>query len=137
MAGVEIVAHRERPVSPGALRRPYHHLGWWSDRSDVEIAVMLQSTIAVGAWQGRALIGFARIVTDGPFRAYVEDVAVDERMRRQGVGTTILERLLDEATDIDIVSLLCEAELVPFYERLGFRPASQVVLHRRRGYGQP
>ena len=137
MEAVEIAAHRQRPVSPEALRRLYDHLEWWPERSESEIAVMLRSTIAVGAWQGCALVGFARLVTDGPLRAYVEDVAVHERMRRQGVGTTILERLLDEATDVDIVSLFCEAELVPFYERLGFRPTSQVVLHRRRGSGQP
>jgi GNAT superfamily N-acetyltransferase len=85
---------------------------------------------AVGAWHEAALVGFARAVTDGVLRAYVEDVVVEERFRGTGVGRTLVRSLLDQLGSVPVVSLFCSRELVPFYEATDFHPTAQVVLHR-------
>jgi len=130
---ISVIPHRERPVPPDRLRRLYDHLGWWPERSEAAIAAMLSGTIAVGAWHEDELVGFARAVTDGLFRAYLEDVAVHADHRRQGIGSRLVARLLRELGDVDLTSLFCQPDLVAVYEPLGFRPTRQVVLHRRPG----
>ncbi len=47
---------------------------------------MLKNSIAIGVWKENELIGFARVVSDGVFRAYLEDVVVHESVRNKGIG---------------------------------------------------
>jgi hypothetical protein len=49
--------------APGGLRR-----------TAGQVSAVLRASPAVGAWHGQDLVGFARAVTDGILRAYVEDV---------------------------------------------------------------
>jgi ribosomal protein S18 acetylase RimI-like enzyme len=49
---------------------------------------------AVGAWAGDRLVGFVRAVTDGAFRAYVEDVIVAPDARGAGIGRSLIDHLL-------------------------------------------
>lgn len=131
---VDVAPHQVRPIPPEAVRRLYEHVGWWPRRAHADIARLLAAGPAIGAWADGALIGFARAVTDGPARAYVEDVVVRDVYRRRGVGTLLLTRLLDELAHVETVSLFCAADLVPFYAAHGFEPTTQVVMHRPRGH---
>lgn len=65
---------------------------------------MLKNSIAIGVWEENELIGFARVVTDGVFRADIEDVVVHESVRNKGIGEKMLTMLLQEVSHIDIVS---------------------------------
>jgi len=51
--------------------------------------------------------------------------------RGNGIGRRVVERLLADL-DAGVVSAFCDPQLAPSYERLGFAPTRQVVLHRRR-----
>lgn len=93
---------------------------------------MLKTGISVGAWKEGHLVGFARAVTDGKFRAYVEDVVVISKLQKEGIGRSLLAKLLDELTHIDVVSLFCEEKLIPFYTENNFKYSkSQFVMHRK------
>lgn len=76
------------------------------------------------------MIGFARAVTDGVFRAYVEDVVVARQYRDQGVGGQLIEGLHQELCDIDVVSVFCHSNLSEFYSRTGYTFTSQSVGYR-------
>ena len=128
---VAIASHAERAIAARLLHQLYDHAGWWPRRAEGEIAAMLDAGPAVGAWEGDRLVGFARAVVDGRFRAYIEDVVVEGGYRRQGVGGRLVARLLRELGPIETVSLFCDPALVPWYEGHGFRPTSQIVMHRR------
>ena len=39
--------------------------------------------------------------------------------RGQGIGSSLLRRVLDRLGDRYSIDLVCDPELVPFYERLG------------------
>ncbi len=129
---VEVRTAAERPIPARLVRDLYAQVGWWPERSEADIAGMLVRGVAVAAWDDDRLVGFARAVSDGRFRAYIEDVVVHEHYRRQGVATDLLERLLDELGAIDVVSLFCHPVLAPLYEPAGFEPTRQLVLHRKR-----
>jgi GNAT superfamily N-acetyltransferase len=75
------------------------------------------------------LIGFARAVTDDLFRAYIEDVIVDEAYRGQGIGGEITRRLLERLAHVEEIALNCEDHLIPFYERFGFERFPMTHMH--------
>jgi len=129
--GIEIHTHRARPIPAEAVQRLYDHAGWWPDRSVEDIARVLATGPAVGAWAVADVVGFARAVADGPLRAYIEDVVVQAAYRRRGVGALLVERLLRELAPVETVSLFCAEELTPFYQAHGFRATTQVVMHWR------
>lgn len=130
---MEINSYDERVIPAKSVIRLYQNVGWWEDRKESEIEAILERTISVGAWIDDELVGFARAVTDGKFRAYVEDVVVHHQYRRKDIGTQIIKRLLHELEHIDIISLFCDETLIPFYESAGFRSSSsQYVLHRTK-----
>lgn len=133
MISVVVATHPERPISPEAVRQLYTAVQWWPDRSVTTIAAVLETSIAIGAWYGDELVGFSRAVTDGHFRAYIEDVAVLQAYRRDGIGEKMLLLLLEKLHHIETISLFCEHKIVPWYERVGFAArGSQIVMHRRR-----
>jgi GNAT superfamily N-acetyltransferase len=133
MTGVEIAFHHERPIDPQAVRELYASVNWWPLRTPEEIAQVLQDALAVGAWEGDHLVGFARVVSDQRFHAYIDDVAVQPDHQRRGVGRLLLTKLLDGLQEVETVTLFCHQSLVPFYEEHGFRAfPSQMVMHRRR-----
>lgn len=130
MDGMVLKPHRERPIPAGLVRELYAHAGWWPDRTDAQITQVLDAAPAVGAWDGDRLVGFARIVTDGIWRAYIEDVVVHEQYRRRGIGRALMATLLAEVPGIPVVSLFCEQSLASLYQAQGFKPTKQVVMHR-------
>lgn len=126
---------RERPISASQVKRLYNDANWWEERDEQEIEKMLHRVISVGAWADDRLIGFARAVSDGNFRAYVEDVVIHKDYKRSGIGTQLVGKLLEELSYIDVISLFCEEELIPFYEKNHFKSSkSQFVMHRKRGF---
>ncbi len=52
---------------------------------------MLKNSIAIGVWEENELVGFARVVSDGVFRAYIEDVVVHESVRNKGIERRCLQ----------------------------------------------
>ncbi|MFL0583850.1 GNAT family N-acetyltransferase [Solibacillus silvestris] len=73
---------------------------------------MLKKEVSVGAWKNDVLIGFARAVSDGKFRAYIEDVAILKEFQKLGTGTKLVSILLEELSQIDVISLFCEYDLI-------------------------
>ncbi|WP_249596881.1 GNAT family N-acetyltransferase, partial [Peribacillus frigoritolerans] len=77
-------------------------------------------------------IGFARAVSDGKFRAYIEDVIIHKAYQKSGIGKNLVSKLLDELSHIDVVSLFCEEHLIPFYKKKNFKDSkSQFVVQRK------
>ncbi len=127
-----IALYRERPIEPQEVRALYESVGWWPERGEHELATVLSSDLAIGAWDGERLIAFARVISDHHFHAYIDDVVVHPDYQRQGIGHQLLARLLEELQHIETITLFCKPDLVAFYEQLGFRAfPSQVVMHQK------
>ncbi|TCP24501.1 acetyltransferase (GNAT) family protein [Scopulibacillus darangshiensis] len=129
---IEILSFTKRPIKPIDIMILYNDVGWWEERKEQEIEEMLNKVQSVGAWKDDALIGFARAVSDGKFRAYIEDVVIHSSFRKEGIGTKLVSTLLDELSYIDVISLFSEEQLIPFYEKNNFKNSkSQFVMHRK------
>jgi len=60
--------------------------------------------------------------------------------RKRGLATTTIQRAVDffrEQGDVDFGLLVCEPGLVPFYERLGWRPFPGELLVTQKGASVP
>ncbi len=121
----------ERPIAAAAVRRLYDGAGWWPDWGLDGIERAIEASVAVGAWDGERLVGFARAISDGEHRAYIEDVVVDPEYRGRGIGERIVAALVQAIGRVHIVSLFCEPERVEFYGRNGFRASETAVMVHR------
>lgn len=121
----------EKPICSEKLKRLYDSVGCYQ-KEKKSIFKNVKNSIAIGVWKENELIGFARVVSDGVFRAYLEDVVVHESVRNKGIGEKMLTMLLEEISHIDIVSLFCGEKLIKFYGQKQFQATKQIVMHRNQ-----
>lgn len=113
------------PINPEHLQQLLQQTDWAKNRSPLQLQQMLDnSQLTLGVWHDDKLIGFARVVTDDIYRAWVEDVVVDAAYRHQGIGTKMIGKLLKRLEHIEDVNLHCLQDLIPFYEQHGFKAKS-------------
>jgi len=129
---IKCLSFDERPISGSELLMLYKNAGWWEERKEQDIEEMLKQDMSIGVWNDNNLIGIARAVSDGKFRAYIEDVVIHNEFQKTGMGTKLVSKLLDELSHIDTISLFCGEDLISFYEKHTFKLSqSQYVLHRK------
>lgn len=129
---MELLNYSEKPIKGTQLMMLYSNAGWWEERTEQDIESMLKRDISIGVWMDNHLIGFARAISDGKFRAYIEDVVIHKEFQHTGIGKQLVSKLVDELSHIHVISLFCEEKLMPFYENNNFKYSkSQLVLHRK------
>ncbi|MGI8855729.1 MAG: GNAT family N-acetyltransferase [Thermomicrobiales bacterium] len=89
------------------------------------LALLQGSDYVVLALDGvpKRVIGFVTAVSDGVTCAFIPLLEVLPTYQGQGIGTELMQRMLDRLRDLSLVALLCTPTLQPFYARLGMRPA--------------
>jgi predicted GNAT family N-acyltransferase len=114
--------------------RLYRQTGWTAKRSPEMVERMLRQTpVLLTVWDGERLVGFARVITDDIYRAFIEDVIVDADYRGRGVGKQIMQALIQRLDHIEEVVLNCNDDLVTFYESLGFNRKFQPYMNIWKG----
>ncbi|KHS51759.1 GNAT family N-acetyltransferase [Brevibacterium linens] len=105
----------------------YDSVGWSAYTNDPERLVrsVLNSAHIVCARQSGKLVGLARVVSDFGTLVYLQDVLVDPRMQRRGIGAELVARVLQPFADVRQTVLLADAEpgTIAFYTSLGFSQA--------------
>ena len=74
--------------------------------------------LAVETGTGR-VVGFVSAIGDGGLTAFVPLLEVLPAYRGRGIGSELMRRVLARLEDRYSVDLVCDPDLVPFYERLG------------------
>lgn len=125
-AGPWRVAHALTPRQVGALCDLYRRQWWSGGRTPAGVRRMLARSPVVVALvdaESGAIGGFCRALSDGVYRAAVYDVMVAEDQQGAGLGKVLLDALMDHPlmAGVERVELVCHPELVPFYEKWGFR----------------
>lgn len=115
-------AERLSDLQIDRLTELYQDLFWSRGRSRVDVAAMLENSLVVALLDGDALVAFARVITDGIYKALVLDVVVDPGHRRAGLGRRVIDELLSDPRLARVAhfELYCAPEMVEFYERWGF-----------------
>jgi GNAT superfamily N-acetyltransferase len=112
---------------------------WWTrGRSPEDVRRMLGGSdyvFGLCANPGGQLAAFARVLTDGVFKALLFDVIVAPGFRDQGLGRRLMDCIIGHPTlgHVRHLELYCLPEMVPFYEKWGFSTdVSGVTFMRRR-----
>lgn len=132
MTLAETYATSVENLSPAAFSGGFFE-GWALPPTPAEHLELLTSSAHVSlALYGGEVVGFANAISDGVLAAYIPLLEVLPKCRGQGIGTEVLRRLLEEIGPLYMVDIMCGADVLPFYERLGFQPTRGAVL---RNYG--
>jgi ribosomal protein S18 acetylase RimI-like enzyme len=94
------------------------------------IAIGLRNSFCVVcAVAGERVVGLGRIVGDGAHHFYMTGIMVIPEYQRQGIGSRIVEALLNRVQQIRFPNALIEALPLPgleaFYSRFGFKTCRQ------------
>lgn len=96
---------------------PEEHLELLSRATHVSLALL-----------GQTVVGYATALSDGLLAAYIPLLEVLPEHRRRGVGTQLVKRLMRTIGPVYMIDVMCDADVLPFYRRLGFRPAGGAVV---------
>jgi GNAT superfamily N-acetyltransferase len=77
------------------------------------------------------VVGFASVLGDGGTVAFLSLLEVLPAWRGRGIGSELVRRVLERYRDRYAIDLVCDEELVPFYERLGGTPGRAVLWRNR------
>ena len=103
----------------------FNTTGWNADYrappEDLELTNR-NSWLTDSAYDGARLVGFGRVVTDFVLHALIFDMIVLPDHQGQGIGTLILQALLNRCEERGIrdIQLFCAKGKRAFYERNGF-----------------
>ena len=116
-----------KDFDPAKLMDLYAFAPWASTRTiDGARHMLVNTDLAISAWDGDRLVGFGRVLTDYIYRASIWDVIVHPDYQGQDIGTQIMDRILQHP-DLKQVELfwLCTRDKQAFYEKLGFSSKEQ------------
>lgn len=77
----------------------------------------------------KQLIGMARATSDHAFNATIWDVLVDPSYQGQGLGKTLMEKVIRTLLqrDINNITLFADSKVVDFYKNMGFEADPQGI----------
>ena len=121
----------DREVTAEGLHRLMLQTGWGKYRTVERLRDMLSAGIVtLGAWDGDKLVGFVKVMTDGAYRALIEDVIVDEPYRGKGVGTRMMQMVTKKYDNVEHTYLITGEDKFAYYGRFGFFPGPGTVMMR-------
>ena len=114
----------------------YRHAGWWTVETDnpALVAGIVEGShcFLVGRQKG-VVIAMGRAISDRVSDAYIQDITVDPYFRGQGIGSRIVQELIEklEEDGIGWIGLIAERKTHPFYQALGFTPMADSMPMRK------
>ncbi|MBN2393915.1 MAG: GNAT family N-acetyltransferase [Anaerolineae bacterium] len=99
----------------------------WPDppTPDVHLRLLRNSDVVVLAQDTATgqMVGFITAITDGVLAAYIPFLEVLPAYQHQGIGQTLVRRMLEHLQDLYMIDLLCDADVQAFYEQFEMYPA--------------
>jgi GNAT superfamily N-acetyltransferase len=113
------------PPTAAELQRLYVQTGWGDHPAATFEAALAGSWVVCTARDDDgAAVGIGRLIGDGALHAFVTELIVLDTLRGQGIGASILTRLVAEARarGVQDVQLFAAQGRTEFYRRHGFVP---------------
>lgn len=80
--------------------------------------------------QTNKTVGFINSLSDGIQFAFIPMLEVLPEYQGRGIGTNLLNCMLEELSSIPNIDLMCEQELQPFYEKFGMFKSYGMVIRK-------
>jgi GNAT superfamily N-acetyltransferase len=120
----DAVAIVERLPAPEEFQALVQAVGWGVPRQDRAKSALAGARHGVVALDGDRAIGLGLVLGDGVSFAYLKDIVVHPNWQARGIGSRIVEALLEvirrTAPDGILVTLFTGQNRAEFYERFGF-----------------
>jgi spermidine synthase len=121
-------------VSVDQLISIYKDAGWWVEGNDdvdpsfINKIVKGSFCFAVAIFEDN-IIGMGRAISDGVSDAYIQDVAVLNKYRNNGIGKLLMEEIIKylKSNNINWIGLISEPNAVNFYEKIGFNKMENFI----------
>ncbi|CAN5686312.1 hypothetical protein BH10CHL1_BH10CHL1_09000 [soil metagenome] len=75
-----------------------------------------------------AIVGYITAISDGISCAYIPHLAVRTDWREQGIGSALVQRMLAQLCELYMIDLMCDEDVMPFYERCGFHRYTGMII---------
>lgn len=112
------------------ILRLYTEVGWTAYTENLAALERgyRNSLLVLAAYENDELLGIVRAVGDGATIVFVQDILVFPARQRQGVGTALLQAVLDRFSDVRQIMLATDntPKTVAFYKSLGFTELSEI-----------
>lgn len=78
------------------------------------------------------IIGYITAITDHVLSAYIPFLEVDKSYQKQGIGTLLLQKILEQIGDLYMIDLIADKDKASFYEKAGLKSWNAMI---KRNYG--
>ncbi|MGQ8871278.1 GNAT family N-acetyltransferase [Paenibacillus sp. TSA_86.1] len=94
--------------------------GWPNPPSTSTFLKLLERSYAIELAvdeQTGNVVGFIQAISDGVLSAYIPLLEVLPEYKGQGIGSTLMQRMLHRLQGLYMIDLLCDPEIQTFYEK--------------------
>ena len=77
--------------------------------------------------QKKKLAGYITALSDGVLAAYIPFLEVEKTYKHNGVGHTLISKMLEQLNHLYVIDLVCDKELAGFYIGAGFKPRHAMI----------
>lgn len=129
---IEIKFRKSKQLPLDQLINLYNSVGWSAYTTDPAVLnqAIINSLDVITAWKNQRLIGLIRTVGDGQTILYIQDLLVAPSFQQQGIGTKLMQQILNKHKNIRQKLLLTENETQTlfFYQKQGFIDTKEMNL---------
>ena len=116
-----MITYRTEVGAVGSEQVSGFFVGWPTPpTSEKLIEVMDSSYRRVWALDGERVVGYINAISDGVLTAFIPWLEVHPDYQGHGIGTELVQRLLAQLDGMYSIDLVCDDDLIGYYERLGF-----------------
>ena len=123
-----ITVRKQELVNINDVLHLYQAVGWTNYTHQPQmLGKALSHSLAIYlALDGDVVVGLVRLVGDGFSSIFVQDLIVLPSYQRQGIGSALMEKALEDFKDVYQVQLVTEEteKTLGFYRSLGFETLS-------------
>ena len=94
----------------------------------------MEAQLIVTAWNGNVLVGIARSLTDFCYSTYLADLAVRKEYQKNGIGKKLIQRTQEIISKDSMLLLIAAPSAEGYYPHVGFEPADEAFIIKRRPY---
>lgn len=122
-----LISDDPRRLDLAFIARELQQTYWAKGRLAETIRRSVEHSLCLGVYEGERQVGFARVVTDGCTFSWVCDVFIAAGYQGQGLGTWLMNCLVEHPRIARTTMLLGTRDAHELYEKMGFRRREMMI----------